>query len=66
MYMRILTLTVFPGSRRPEHLQRMLHAAHRLLEDDLPQREVQQRQVARLHQPHAAVRRRRRAPAVDQ
>lgn len=54
------------GSGRAEHLQRLLHTAHRLLQDDVPQREVQQRQVARLHQPHAAIRRRRRAPAVDQ
>ena len=37
------------GSRRPEHLQLLLHAAHRLLQAGQPQCQVQQRQEPRLH-----------------
>ena len=38
-------------SRRSEHLQRLLHPEDRVLQAVQPEREVQQRQVARLHQP---------------
>jgi hypothetical protein len=48
------------GPRRPKHLQQLLHLAHRLLEDVVAERQVQQRQVARLHQPQPADRRRQR------
>lgn len=44
-----------PG--RAEHIHVVLQAAHRVLETVQPEREVQQRQVARLHQPDAAQRR---------
>lgn len=42
---------------RAEHLHVMLQAAHRILETVQPERQVQQRQVARLHEPDAAQRR---------
>ncbi|EDW24350.1 GL24102 [Drosophila persimilis] len=47
---------------RTEHLQRVLHAPHRQQQADGPQREVQQRQVARLHESGAAAGRAGRRP----
>lgn len=54
------SLFSFPNhtvSGRPKHLHVVLQAAHRVLETVQPERQVQQRQVARLHEPDAAQRR---------
>lgn len=63
---RILVPCNSSGARRAEYLQRVLHTPHRLFEDDLPEREIQQWQVAGLHESDASLRRRRRSSAVDQ
>lgn len=49
-----LKKTVHTEPRRAEHLQLVLHAAHRLQQDAEPERQVQQRQVAGLHEPDPA------------
>ena len=52
----------FIGAGRAEHLQRVLHATHRVLQALLAQRALQQRQEQGLHQPQAA----NRGPAALQ